>query len=800
MPRMALPHRAWNGPPPAVADARAAAPGGGTPSPPGQHGRAKVPMGPGPWSLAAAAVVLAASLIVTAVLEVQARDRTTLALDLTHWMTGALELDRAEDAALTTLRPVSATRLAQLDASFGRRSARALAALPASRRPQLAALAYTYRKAIRTVVADLAAGQVGWARQVDEGTEIAAFDAFAAQVRPLARVQVARASRDQRGADIASLVVLGLGGMVVSVLTVSGLRLRTRSAELAGERQALVRSEERLRALVHHGGDIVLVLDGPGQMLVWSSSSAVRLLGMEPEALVDRPLAPLLYPADADRLGRLFEGARDQPGLAGRVDLRLRHADGQWRDFETTVSNLLDRPEVGGWVLNARDVTDRRALELELRHAAYHDALTGLVNRTGFEQAVRSTLAGGSPAALILIELVAFKRVNDLYGNAAGDRLLATVANRLRTGAGEEGTVGRLGGDEFAVLLPDVVDGPAVEVLARRLVAAIGGRMATAGVATTVRARAGVALAGQGEDAEGLRRQADFALRTAGESKSSPVYRFTPETQGVLRRQLELEHDLAGALDREELVLHFQPIVHVPSGGVIGVEALLRWERPGHGLVPPAQFIPLAERTGLIMPIGRWVVQEACAQLARWKRHFPPAASWRMGVNLSASQLADPRLVDDVVAALKYWALPPDVLVLEITESMVAQDAEAAIELLSRLRKQGVGVSLDDFGTGYSSLSHLVRLPVDAIKIDRSFVVQLDSDPLAADVLGAVLRMASSLRMRPVVEGVETAGQVAHLRRMGCELVQGYYFARPMAAGDLEAYLAGGGGRLPAGS
>ncbi len=795
---MAMPHRAWIGPRAAsdTPPADGAGVTGGAARPP-RWGR-WVRIGSANWALLAAGAILAASLATTAVLEARARASTNVALDLSHWVTGALELERAEDAALATQRPLSTADLAREDARFGRRSARALAGLAPAQRPGLARLADTYRGAVHTVVADLVTGQVGRARQVDAGLEATAFHAFLARVRPVARAQIAAAERDQRGADVGSLAVLGLGGLVVSSLTLSSVRLRTRSAELAGERAGLVRSEARLRALVQYGGDVVLVLDHSGQSLIWASASAVRLLGVPPDALVETPLGSLLHPGDAERLGRLLAGAGDRSGLVGQIDLRLRHSKGGWRDFETAVSNLSHQPEVAGWVLNARDVTDRRALERELRHAAYHDALTGLTNRTGFGQAMQRTLAAGTPAALILINLGGFKRVNDLYGHAAGDRLLATVAERLRTGAGAGSVVARLGGDEFGVLLQGAVDGAGVENLARRLVAAVGGRMVATGVATSVRARAGVAMADPGADPEVVRRQADFALQTAREPDASPVHRFTPETQAAMAERVDLEQDLALALDRQELVLHFQPIVRVVDGGITGLEALVRWERPGRGLAPPAAFIPAAERTGLIVPIGRWVVAEACAQLARWASRYPPAAAWRMGVNLSPRQLADPQLVDDVAGALRASAIGPGRLILEITESMVAQDAAAVVDVLSRLRALGVGVALDDFGTGYSSLSTLVRLPVDAIKIDRSFITRLGSDPLASTVLEAVIRMASGLRLEPVAEGVESVEQVDVLRRMGCRRIQGYYFARPMAPRNVEGLLSSGRLQLPA--
>ena len=790
---MAMPRRAWSGPPAA-----------GNPPPAAGADRRVQPLWGRwtrirsvHWTRVAVATALVVSVAATVVLEARARASTAAALDLTHWLTGALELDRSEGAALATPRPASTARLARRDAAFGRRSARTLARLPQGQRPQLAALARTYQVAVHAVVADLATGQIGRARQVDAGIETAAFDAFTARVQPLAQARVAQSYRDQRSAGLGALVVLGLGGLLISGLILSGRRLRIHNAELDGERLALVRSEARLRALVHHGCDIVLVLDRSGRTLTWASPSAERLLGTGADTLVERPLAQLLHPGDVGRLDRLLQAARDRPNLVGQLNLRLRHAGGDWRDFETAVSNLLDQPEVGGWVFNARDVTDRRALERELRHAAYHDSLTGLLNRAGFARTMQRTLEGKAPAALILINLSAFKHVNDLYGHDAGDRLLTTVANRLQAGAGDDAIVARLGGDEFAVLLPAATDGAAAEALARSLVAAIGERT-TAGIATSVRARAGIALAAPGVDADGLQRQADFALQAVRDADGTPVHRFTPETEAALQEQVALEQDLAVALDRRELVLHFQPVIRLTDGGITGMEALLRWERPGHGLMLPAGFIPMAERTGLIIPIGRWVVGEACAQLARWRQRYPLAATWRMGVNLSPRQLVDPRLVDEIAAVLRACAVEPDRLVLEVTETMVAQDADAAVELLSRLRGLGVGVALDDFGTGYSSLSNLVRLPVDAIKIDRSFVAHLGSDPLAANVLAAVIRMASGLRMHPVAEGVETAEQAICLRGMGCHLVQGYYFARPMAPKDLEGLLAAGRFRLPA--
>jgi diguanylate cyclase (GGDEF)-like protein/PAS domain S-box-containing protein len=445
--------------------------------------------------------------------------------------------------------------------------------------------------------------------------------------------------------------------------------------------------------------------------------------------------------------------------------------------------------------LFAVDVTGRRSMEEQLRHDTLHDALTGLPNRLLFMERLSHCVARAKRRdsylfAVLFLDLDRFKVINDSLGHQVGDELLVLVAQRLQRCLRGEDTVARFGGDEFAILLEDISGISDATRVAERIQAELAASVNLTGFDVFTSASIGIALSSSAYSRpEYLLRNADMAMYRAkglGQARFE-VFDRTMHAQALAR--LQLETDLRRALERQEFVLHYQPIVSLADGEICGVEALIRWKHPERGLLPPDEFIPAAEETGLILPIGRWVLGEACRRLRRWRVRFGEGRLRSLGVNLSAKQFSQIDLMEQVWDALRDSGLPPEVLRLEITESAVMENADAAVVLLGRLKGLGVQISLDDFGTGYSSLSYLHRFPLDALKIDRSFVGEIDLDERTTRLVETVLTLARGLGVPAVAEGIETERQLAHLRSLDCELGQGYYFSPPVPPEELEALL-----------
>ncbi len=449
-------------------------------------------------------------------------------------------------------------------------------------------------------------------------------------------------------------------------------------------------------------------------------------------------------------------------------------------------------PDEVGRLLRAmgRMVASLRGSEEQLRHQATHDALTGLANRTLFRERVGRVEADGErdAVAVLYVDLDDFKAVNDGLGHAAGDRLLVLAADRLLSATRGCDTVARLGGDEFAVLLRRVRDEREASVVAERVTRALGAPFAIGGGEVRVGASVGIALGATVDDAEDLLRFADLAMYAAKHAGKRRFAFFEPTMHTAALHRVALESDLREALARDELLLHYQPIVELATGRIVGAEALARWRHPVRGLIPPMEFIPIAESTGLIVPIGRWVLREACAQAARWRA--AGTTDFRIAVNVSAWQVQSPELVADVRDALARAGLPASALSLEITESTMLTDTEATLARLHELKALGVTLGVDDFGTGYSSLSYLHRFPIDQLKIDKSFVDGLGGAAHDPALTRAIVAIGGALRLPMVAEGVERPEQVDGLLALGCELAQGFHFARPMPAAELSARLA----------
>ena len=432
-----------------------------------------------------------------------------------------------------------------------------------------------------------------------------------------------------------------------------------------------------------------------------------------------------------------------------------------------------------------RDLTRQRA---QLVRQAFRDPLTELGNRKLFMNHATDALADADDTmtAVILIDLDGFKGVNDTYGHITGDELLRTAAERLTANVRTNDTVARLGGDEFVVLLPRLVDDQIADTVANRILRDLAQPLAIGEAVLTIQASAGIAITrGSGAVVDDVMREADQALYQAKAEGKGIARRFDPARFAAAEARRREEADLRRALDDGEFEVHYQPIVDLDGEHTVGVEALVRWNHPERGLVPPIAFLDMAESLGLLPRLGGWVLEEACRQAAAWQEQKP---GFELNVNLSASQLSNPDLVDEVRGVLERTGLPPSLLVLELTESVALVDLVESARVLGALKTLGVRIALDDFGTGFSSLSHLGTLPVDVVKIDKSFV-QAMQESTGASVAEAVLQIARTFGLAPVAEGVEDAGQASRLRELECAQAQGYHFARPMPAGQLTELL-----------
>jgi diguanylate cyclase (GGDEF)-like protein len=505
---------------------------------------------------------------------------------------------------------------------------------------------------------------------------------------------------------------------------------------------------------------------------------------------------------DAAALGFAMSQLADPDGFVRKVNELYAHPAAESDDTvlfkDGRVIERYSKPqrvggEIVGRVWSFRDVTPRWQLEDELAHPAFHDSLTGLANQALFrdrvEHALARTARRPSPLAVLFLDLDNFKTVNDSLGHTAGDELLIEVSDRLLSCLRDGDTAARLGGDEFALLIEDATVEHDVIVVAERVTACLRQPFVLAGKEVFVGASVGIAFAERGLDADQMLRNADLAMYTAKGLGKNRFEVFAPEMHTNVVDRLEVEAELRRALDRGERRLFYQPIVDLSTSHVTGVEALIRWQHPQRGLLGPDVFIPVAEDTGLIEPIGRWVITEACAQVQRWNAEPQRSTPVFVSVNVSPRQLRDPQIVDDVAASLAVTGAQPGWITLEITEGAMMQDTEVALGHLRALKALGVQLAVDDFGTGYSSLSYLQRFPIDVLKIDQSFVTGIDQGPEESALARAIVRLAQSLRLVAVAEGVENERQAELLRQLGCQRAQGYLYAHPSPADDITALL-----------
>ena len=550
-------------------------------------------------------------------------------------------------------------------------------------------------------------------------------------------------------------------------------------------------SEDRFRSLVQHSSDTIMVMSSSGT-ITYASPSTMALFGVAPEDIVGRDAVSLAHPDDRERAWAELGARLLDDAVTDALEVRMAHADGSWRYAEVIVSDLRSQPSVAGFVANLRDITERKEAEELLAHQALHDPLTSLANRTLIhdrtEQMLVRSRRSHEPIAALFIDLDNFKEVNDTLGHETGDRLLQAVADRFRATVRDSDTVGRLGGDEFVILAEGVSIAAGPEILAERLLEVLrepfhlGERV---GGSLLVTASIGIA-SGQRASADDLLRDADIALYRAKAMGKNGLASFEPEMQSAVLDRLGLKMDLMTALANREFHVLYQPLFDLASMKIYGVEALLRWTHPVRGLVGPNEFIPMLEETGHIVEVGGWVLRDACCQAAAWHRDGHPLT---LSVNVSMRQLESDVLLADVRDALESSGLDPAALLLEITETALMSDADATVARLGALKALGVSIAIDDFGTGYASLGYLRQFPVDALKIDRSFIASMSDAPESGVLIQAMVALAHALGLGTIAEGIEDAPQLESLRAQGCQRGQGFLVSRPVAPDEIVALL-----------
>ncbi|MFF7777186.1 aminotransferase class I/II-fold pyridoxal phosphate-dependent enzyme [Streptomyces tanashiensis] len=593
------------------------------------------------------------------------------------------------------------------------------------------------------------------------------------------------------------LGVLLLGGPEKKLAEISGPAQSLASqAALALERFGLSEevnrrtSEAYFRTLVHNTSDVILIVDDDDTVR-YASPSAESMFGRS--LLPGTPLTDLLSPADTASALRLVADARARGATDARDDWKLLHGGSDELEVEVRCSNLRDERTVHGLVLTLRDVTEQRKLERELTHRAFHDSLTGLPNRVLLlERIERALLRGRRESTLtcmLFVDLDDFKVVNDTMGHSVGDELLVAVARRLTSVLRLTDTAARLGGDEFAVLIEGAREPRDAEALAAEIVHTLSQPFHLTDGAVSVSTSVGIATVLDSAHAEELLGHADMALYAAKAAGKKRWRLFHPELHSRLVARHELQAGMDTAIADHAFALRYQPIVEVDGGAPAGLEALIRWPHARRGMVPPDQFITLAEESGHIMPLGAWVLEHAALDIARWQRSHPRHTPLRANVNVSARQFRDPGFLDEVRRALHSSGLAPGSLVLELTESVLMRKDAQIRTTMAALKDLGVAIAIDDFGTGFSSLSYLREFPIDILKVDKSFIDDITTDPQQVALVEGIVRIADVLGLQVVAEGIEHEEQRSLLAEMGCRYGQGYLFARPMTAHQAESYL-----------
>jgi diguanylate cyclase (GGDEF)-like protein/PAS domain S-box-containing protein len=611
--------------------------------------------------------------------------------------------------------------------------------------------------------------------------------ASAGDLEELAATQVEqsahRSSVDGRSGGIIALIFVGISIAL-------GLLWYSRRRRIEAVTVTRAETSARFETIIENSSDLIFLTGEVGQPQ-YCSPSAAHFFGVTAEDFCSAPLDRFLYPGDAeialDALAMVLA-----TGAVAPFDVRVRHADGGWRTLEMTADDLSVKSALPSVAWHSRDVTVRRALEEQLARQAFEDSLTGLANRALLLDRLGHALARDGRSvdsvAVLMIDLDGFKSINDGLGHDAGDHALKEIAARIARSARPGDTVARLGGDEFVVLLESLNAPTLVDDVANRILDIVRQPFMLRGRNVRISASLGIAVSeGASSTPSSLLRDADIAMYAAKAAGRDRCQRFEAAMNSRADQRFRLINDLNHALERRELVVYYQPSIDLEGARLEGVEALLRWQHHESGLIMPDVFIPLAEQTGLIVPIGRWVLEQACTQAVAWRHALTPGQPFVMEVNLSGHQLNHGSLVSDIRHILSNSGLEPENLVLEITESVLMNDIDIVVERLRELKDIGVSIAIDDFGTGYSSLAYLRQLPIDILKIDKTFVdAATAGDPGGDAILRAILDLGTGLNLKTIAEGVEKETQAIYLKDLGCDSAQGFFYARPMPPDDLN--------------
>ncbi|MGB8180086.1 MAG: EAL domain-containing protein [Acidimicrobiales bacterium] len=583
----------------------------------------------------------------------------------------------------------------------------------------------------------------------------------------------------------------GIIALILVVLSIAlGLLWYSRRRRIQAVTVTRAETSAQFETIIENSSDLIFLTGDAGQPQ-YCSPSAAHFFGVTAEDFCSAPLDRFLYPGDAeialDALATVLA-----TGAVAPFDVRVRHADGGWRTLEMTADDLSLKSGLPSVAWHSRDVTVRRSLEEQLERQAFEDSLTGLANRALlFDRLGHALARDGRPVdsvAVLMIDLDGFKSINDGLGHDAGDDALKEIAARIFRSARPGDTVARLGGDEFVVLLESLNAQRFVNDVANRMLDIVRQPFVLHGRKVRISASIGVAVSdGASSTPVSLLRDADIAMYAAKAAGRDRFHRFEVAMHSRANQEFRLINDLNHALERHEFVVYYQPSIDLAGGRLEGVEALLRWRHPETGLVMPEVFIPLAEHTGLIVPIGRWVLEQACAQAVSWRHTLTPSQPFVMEVNVSGHQLNHESLVPDIRHILASSGLEPENLVLEITESVLMNDIDLVVKRLRELKDIGVSIAIDDFGTGYSSLAYLRQLPIDILKIDKTFVDAASAgDPGGDAILRAILELGRGLNLKTIAEGVEARSQAIYLKDLGCHSAQGFLYARPMPPDELN--------------
>ncbi len=643
-----------------------------------------------------------------------------------------------------------------------------------------------YNQAIGTEFKLISAGQIAQAIAIEERLVDPAYKLLEAEISQLESIYSQQEELAKDKAIYGSALALFISTGVIGFLLWRFAQVQQMTELALAKQKNLIESEERFRALVQNASEVILVVNADWT-INYISGSVEALLCCCPENLVGSNILNLFSQENKALMQNFLVECLHHP-TKPLLELYVQCGQEQWRYVEIVGNNFIENSSVGGIVLTLRDISDRKRAVEELRHNAYHDALTNLPNRTLFterlEQAVkRAKTEDGYAFALLFLDLDRFKIVNDSLGHAIGDELLVATARRLESCLRQGDTIARFGGDEFGILLDDIEKCDRAISVAQRIATSLASPFKLNGNEVFISTSIGIALGSKDVGwLDDILRNADIAMYRAKALGKDRYEVFDRAMHTQIVKRLQLENDLRRAIEQQEFRVYYQPIVLLETGEITGFEALVRWQHPERGFVSPAEFIPLAEETGLIVAIGEQVVRQACQQTRAWHEQFPHMTPLTISVNLSVKQLQHAQLIEQIDQILQQTNLSPLSLRLEITESLLMKNDEPVHKILSQLKSLGILLYLDDFGTGYSSLSHLHCFPIDTLKIDRCFVNRMTANDQGLEIVQAIAQMAHALGMDVVAEGVETPSQLFRLAELNCKYGQGYLFSQPLEA------------------